>query len=143
MIEHKDCWELLDKKIQREILWIHQRMNWLLTFQGLLFTAFGLLYQKKTGTDADKEIIVYITLLSFVGIAMCICIAAGLKGSSKAIAAIQIEWESLFPSNDERNKLPSLRSAKTHRALGLTSTWGPLVLFIITWLTISIAIHHY
>jgi|GEM_PF-1933177 len=131
-------WEMLDGKIKQEVGWIQQRMSWLATFHGFLFATFGLTYKIRidagaNGADsASSELI--LNVIALVGLLTCLCIMAGLWAASDVLKTIEKEWKRLVPCQKDRDRFPSIRTANPKiRFVGMLSSWGPSILFLLAW----------
>ena len=92
----KDYFELFRDKIVHEDDLINNRTNWLLGFQGLLFTAYGILFKTSTTSHGDKEAlastVVLIDTIPIVGIFISVITILSVLGAVITMHQTKKDW---------------------------------------------------
>jgi hypothetical protein len=117
--------------LQREEDLLHNRISWLMTIQGLLFTGLGFAWDKK---DASGLIMAF----AFLGIFVSLSAHSILPFYSKASKELIAWWDANKPSDYTGPDVVGFRSA--HKGIfWLVRPWRSLpFIFIIGWILILI-----
>ena len=141
-------------RIQLEISLINQRLTWLFTFQGFLFTAYGISLSAQatvlnahaattqptateliadTAYSVEQHIHFARLVLGYAGVISAVLTAVGVAAARNTSAYIVASWKARPEEIKEKITLPPLGARPTNRALGLTTAFGPLFLLMILW----------
>lgn len=121
--------EVVRSMIQQENELINQRLSWLTTVQGLLFTALGFSWEK---TGAHR----LVNVLIFLGVAISVIVLQAITFATMAMWRLHHWWEQNKPASYKGPDIIGLPPPKiiTAKYIGAWS-FIPL-LFIIAWVAV-------
>ena len=151
-------------RVQQEINLIHQRLTWLFTLQGLLFTAYGFSLSAQATSlnatlhppstmisnrtdDVERQIFIARLVLGSVGILSASLTAVGASAARNAVAHLIASWNQRPENLRHKASLPPLGSRPRNTRTGLVTAYGlPFILMllwpllVIHWLPIVVAV---
>jgi hypothetical protein len=139
----KDYFELFREKIVHEDDLISNRTNWLLGFQGLLFTAYGILFESSTTSHADKEPLIstdaLIHAIPIAGIFISVMTILSVLGAVITMHQTKKDWTNWTnreSSRSTKEKFPEVMTTRFPMVLGFVSPFGIPIFFIVAWIMI-------
>jgi hypothetical protein len=87
----KDKYEYLAKQIEREDGLINTRISWLLTFEGFLFAAFGIMSKEPSSIQSK-----ILWLIPIAGFSMSFLAMLGINAAISALNNLKKQWEGNF-----------------------------------------------
>jgi hypothetical protein len=117
--------------IQHENTLINERTNWMLTLEGLLFTASALIWDKSSAV---------VIVLCLVGLISSISLGVFLESATRAIAKLQQWWKNhIADQNYTGPPIIGLRAEEfTRFEMMLLPHRVMPVLFVVAWLVVAI-----
>ncbi len=129
--------EVIRSMIEGENELINQRINWLMTIQGLLFASLGFVWDKPTAVQLIK-------VLGLLGVSISIIMLVSLIGATRSQSRLWDWWESNKPKDYDGPDVGGLPPDKNYmlRYIGAIWNWIP-IMFIAAWSIVwNITISH-
>lgn len=112
--------------IHRENEYINQRISWLTTIEGLLFTAVGLSWGKPNANS-------FIWILAILGIIVSLIVFKVLSGATSAMKKFEQLWEKKKPNDYDGPGVIGLESSKL-KIFSYVGPWNVFpIIFIVAW----------
>jgi len=129
----KQFYDYIVGHLKREHGLANSRMTWMLTSQGFLFAAFGVINSK---TDSLKPDLLYALKVAIPSVGITVGVAAiiGILGTNTAVSYYRKAWDSQPDKVWARFPLPS--GDKIPHALGLFSTLIIPLIICFAWLLV-------
>lgn len=123
-------WSQINERIKLENELINQRMSWLSTFQGLLFAAFALAWDKKIGAQP-------ICLIAcIIGILVSLSVGLAMYRANVSIKEASAKWDEIKPKGYAGLDPEGVRSASGCDWL-MPGSFMPC-LFAVMWLCLFV-----
>jgi hypothetical protein len=130
-----EIYDRIRKKIEHEDTLVSQRLSWLLTSQGFLFVAFGLLLNAPA---ADSKHLV-IAGLSILGIITSLLTLQGVVCASNAITDAFVWWmETTKHPETDTSPFPPLIGRTRWFSDSRATSWGTPIVTLSIWLVMLI-----
>lgn len=126
----KQFYDYIVGHLKREHGLANSRMTWMLTSQGFLFAAFGVINSKTASLEPDLLYALNVAIPS-VGIAVSVAALIGILGTNTAVSYYRKAWDSQPDKVWARFPLPS--GDKIPHALGLFSTLIIPLIICLAW----------
>lgn len=123
--------QIIRSMIQHENTLVNERTNWMLTLEGLLFTASALIWDKSSAV---------VIVLCLVGLISSISLGVFLESATRAIAKLQQWWRNhISDQNYTGPPIIGLRAEEfTRFEMMLLPHRVMPVLFVVAWLVVAI-----
>jgi hypothetical protein len=129
----KQFYDYIVGHLKREHGLANSRMTWMLTSQGFLFTAFGVINSKTASLEPDLLQALRVAIPS-VGLTVSVAALIGILGTNAAVSYYRNAWDSKHEKVWTRFPLPS--GDKIPHALGLFSTLIIPLIICFAWLLV-------
>lgn len=104
-------WRRIRSLIEHENILVNHRLGWLLSSQAFLFTAFTLVFNvwKNSASNAGNQPLYLLSIISTVGILICLSIQRGLNAAEEQLRALDKWW---YREGDEKSGYRTWKTRK-------------------------------
>jgi hypothetical protein len=134
--EWRKWYDHLVFQVTREDELVHQRLTWLMQFQGFLFTAFGFILASRSDFTPKPLLLVLLGMISSVGLAGAFAVQRGVRSAHLVLDSLKRAYLASF----ERFKTSHVRPFGKHSEhRQLVSSMLPWTMMI-AWVSIQLAL---
>ena len=138
----EEYYKLSREQIVHEDNLINNRTNWLLAGQGLLFAAFGVVFDNTKGLEAVPAKVAFLMkVFPPVGILLTVFTFLSVLGAALAMDSIKVDWEKRLEQMsvpEIETYLPPAQCKGCPKYLGFVGPFLIPIMFVAAWIAIWI-----